>query len=194
MNFRLQFWKKIVFAISLFSFFCLIFLGSENYSAEEVLKVLRAIDKIRAETLREEKGPLRRIIITESELNSYIAYRIETEKEEIMKELHLNLFEKNKIQGKIFIDLSSQKIPRFLQPQMNFYFEGNLETEAGKVRLSIKKLFLDKQPVPTMILDWLIYISAKRENSETSSLNDWHELPFGIKDLKTHPGQVTVFY
>lgn len=57
---------------------------------------------------------IRKIVITESELNSYIAYRIETEKEKIMKEFRLKLYKKNRIEGKVLVDLRGQKIPKFL--------------------------------------------------------------------------------
>ena len=116
------------------------------------------------------------------------------EKEEIMKELHLKLFEENKIEGKMFIDLTGQEIPKVLQPQMTFYFAGKLQVEKAKVKLDIKKLFLEEQSIPVLVLDLIIYISSKIDGSEASSINDWYELPYGIKDLKTRPGKAIIFY
>lgn len=174
----------------------LLFFSSEtrNYSRQEALKVIDALNRIQVAQLREYKGPLRKIVITESELNSYIAYRIETEKEEIMKELHLKLFEENKVEGKMFIDLTGQEIPKVLQPQMTFYFAGKLQVEKAKVRLGINKLFLEEQSIPVLVLDLILYISSKIEGSEASSINDWYELPYGIKDIKTEPGKAIIFY
>jgi len=174
----------------------LLFFSSEarNYSRQEALKVIDALHRIQVAQLQEHKGPLRQIVITESELNSYIAYRIEAEKEEIMKELHLKLFEENKIEGKMFIDLTGQEIPKVLQPQMTFYFAGKLQVEKAKVRLNIKKLFLEEQSIPVLVLDLIIYISSKIDGSQASSINDWYELPYGIKDLKTQPGKAIIFY
>ncbi|NIM91397.1 MAG: hypothetical protein GTO17_10675 [Candidatus Aminicenantes bacterium] len=174
----------------------MLFFSSEtrNYSRQEALKVLDTLHRIQAAQLREYKGPLRRIVITESELNSYIAYRIEAEKEEIMKELHLKLFEENKIEGKMFIDLTGQDIPKVLQPQMTFYFAGKLQVEEGKVRLNIKKLFLEEQSIPVLVLDLIIYISSKIDGSKATSIHDWYELPYGIKDFKTQPGKAVIYY
>ncbi len=174
----------------------LLFFSSEtqNYSRQEALRVVDTLQRIQAAQLQEHKGPLRQIVISESELNSYIAYRIEAEKEEIMKELHLKLFEENKIEGKMFIDLTGQEIPKVLQPQMTFYFAGKLQVEKAKVKLNIKKLFLEEQSIPVLVLDLIIYISSKIDGSQASSINDWYELPYGIKDLKTQPGQIVVFY
>jgi hypothetical protein len=174
----------------------LLFFSSEtrNYSRQEALKVIDTLHRIQVAQLREHRGPLRQIVITESELNSYIAYRIEAEKEEIMKELHLKLFEENKIEGKMFIDLTGQEIPKVLQPQMTFYFAGKLQVEKAKVKLDIKKLFLEEQSIPVLVLDLIIYISSKIDGSQASSINDWYELPYGIKDLKTQPGKAIIFY
>jgi len=111
-----------------------------------------------------------------------------------MKELYLKLFEENKIEGKIFIDLTGQEIPKALQPQMTFYFAGKLQIENARVKLDIKKLFLEEQSIPVLVLDLVIYISSKLEGMEASSINDWYELPYGIKDIKTQPGKAVIFY
>ena len=112
MNFRTLFTRKTAF-IFLFLSFSIFSSGIQDYSLPEALKVLEAIDKMESEQSKGDKDSLKKIVITEKELNSYIAYRIETEKEEIMKELRLKLFKKNKIEGKVLIDLRGQKIPKF---------------------------------------------------------------------------------
>jgi hypothetical protein len=184
-----------IISLVLASLFLLFFsAGPKNYSVQEALKVVNALHRIKVAQPRENKDPLRQIVISESELNSYIAYRIETEKEEIMKEFYLKLLEKNKIEGKIFIDLTGQEIPKALQPRMTFYFAGKLEVEKAKVKLNIKKLFLEEQSIPVLVLDLIIYISSKLEGIEASSINDWYELPYGIEDIKTQPGQAVIFY
>jgi len=191
MYLREYFFRRIsvfCFSLSLFSF------ALQNYSPPEAKKVLDAIEKIKSAPPSTAQNISRRVVVTESELNSYIAYRIETEKEEIMKELRLKLFENNKIEGKIGIDLSQQKIPGFLPPRMTFYFAGKVEVKEGKVRLDLQKLYLEGQSIQPMILDFIIFLVAKIENTEASSINDWYELPYEIKDFETHPGQLIVFY
>ncbi len=85
--------------------------GAPAYNVEEAQKVLRAIDKIDAESKQPWSGPLREVVISESELNSYIAYRIENEHEEIMKALRLKLFPDNKVEGMIHVDLRGPEGP-----------------------------------------------------------------------------------
>lgn len=167
---------------------------ASNYSLKEALKVINALKRIKAEQFQKNRGELRKLVISESELNSYIAYRIETEKEEVMKELRLKLFEENKIEGKIFIDLSGQDIPKILRPQMSFYFEGKLQVEKGRAKFNIKKLYLEEQLISPLILDLIIQISARIQNFKASSINDWYELPYGIKNIETHLGQAFLFH
>jgi hypothetical protein len=186
-----------VFLFILYSvFFPNFILSSEqsNYSLEEAKKVLRLIEKIQVEQLDKGKNDLRKVTVTESELNSYIAYRIETEKEEIMKELRLKLFKENKIEGKILIDLRGQKLPKLLRPQMNLYFGAKVEVKEGNVRIAIKELFLEEQPIQPMVLDLIIYISAKLDGVEPTSMNDWYELPYGIKNIETFRGKAIFYY
>ena len=134
------------------------------------------------------------MVFTESEMNSYIAYRIASEKEELMKELRLKLFEENRIEGVILIDLTGQKLPSLLRSRMKLYFEGNFETQNGSIRLDFKKLFLEERPVPLMLLDMIIYVAARLGKTEATKINDWYELPSGIIDLRTGPGRLIVYY
>ena len=164
------------------------------YSLEEAQKVLRAIIAIESATEQPWSGPFRSLTITESEFNSYIAYRIETEKEEIMKDLRLKLFDENKIEGKIHIDLRGRDIPSFIRPEMDVYFAADLLTNNGLAKVDIQQLFLGDEPIKPLILDLVIAISARLNNEKATSLNDWHELPYGIKDIKIEKGKATFFY
>ena len=166
----------------------------KSYSLKEVEKVFKLIAQIQQEQLVPNQGKLREVTVTESEFNSYIAYRIEVEKSDIMKELRLKLFNKNKIEGKIFIDLRGQELSGLLRPEMNLYFGGVLETQEGMVRLDLDSLYLEDQPIQPKILDMVIYFGSKIQGTEPFSLNDWFELPYGIKDVKTEKGRAVFYY
>ncbi|GAG21814.1 unnamed protein product, partial [marine sediment metagenome] len=161
---------------------------------EEARRVFKIIEQLEQDLLKNNQRKLQSVIVTESELNSYFAYRIEAEKEDIMKQLHLKIFKNNKIEGKILIDLRGQKIPDFLRPEMNIYFAGKVEVNNRKGRILMKKLFLEDQSIQPQVLDAIIFIASKLQNSEPTSLYDWYELPFGIKDIKTKKQQAIFFY
>lgn len=160
----------------------------------EALKIIRFLDQVEADSLMRKPGPPRKMDFTESEFNSYIAYRIDAEKENVMKELRLKILDRNRIEGKIFLDLKGQKLPALLKPQMNLYFAGVLATRVGEARLDFQKLFLDDQQVPLMLLDLVAYVATKLGKSDPVSLHDWYALPPGIKDIQTGAGRITVVY
>jgi len=162
-----------------------------KYSPKEAEKVLELIRAIQIEPSQTQS---RKVAVTESELNSYIAYRIEREKEEVMKELQLKLLNENIIEGKVFIDLKGQELPKFLRPEMTFYFGGELEVKEGNVRLKLKSLFLDDQPIKPDVLDLVSFIAAKITKTEAGGIEDWYELPYGIKNIKTFKGRAEFYY
>ncbi len=164
------------------------------YNVEEAERVVRAIDKIKAESPQPWSGPARGVEISESELNSYIAYRIDKEHEEIMKVLRLKLFPGNKIEGMIHVDLRGQKAPSYIRPEMDIFFAADLLVENGAVKVEMKKLFVDHEPIKPYILDVIIAISAALQKTEATSLDDWYELPYGIKDVKTLKGKAIFYY
>lgn len=167
---------------------------SPAYNLEEAQKVLRAIDKIKAESPQAWAGPLREIEVTESELNSYIAYRIEEEREEIMKVLRVKLFPDNKVEGMIHVDLRGQKAPSYIRPEMDIFFAADLLVSNLGVKVDMKKLFVGNEPIQPYILDVIIAISAALQKTEATSLNDWYELPYGIKDVKILKGKAVFYY
>lgn len=169
--------------------------GAEEpkYSLEEARKVFGLIDRIQLEQLMKPASEVRQVVITESEFNSYLAYRIEAENEEVMKKLRFKFLADNRVEGKVFLDLKGQKLPAFLRPEMNLYFGGKIEVKDGMVRILIKEMFLEDQPIQPRLLDLVIYIASKIQDAEPTSINDWYELPYGIKDIKTKP-RIAMFY
>jgi hypothetical protein len=193
MNFKTGLTRKLA---SAFLILCvpLLAFGAQDYSRQDVDKILKAIEKVERETARGTKRSLEKISVDESELNSYIAYRIEEENERFLKELRVKLFKKNKIEGKILVDLRGENIPKFLRPQMTLYFGGKLEVKNGMVKLVLKDLFLENQRIDPNVLDFVIALTAKIEKYEIWSINDWYELPYGIKDIETQNHKAIFFY
>jgi hypothetical protein len=190
----MTFYIRKITLVFLFLYFSILSYGIQNYSLPEALKVLNAIEEIEREQSRADKKTIKEMVITESEFNSYAAYRIEKEKSEILKEFRLKFIKRNKIEGKIFLDLEGQKAAKFLKSRMTLYFGGRLEVKDGQVRFNMKDLFLEGQRIQLRIIDLVLYIQAKIENREASSIKDWYELPYGIKDIKIHRGKAIFYY
>jgi hypothetical protein len=167
---------------------------SADYSKAEALKVMNLIERIQMEQLEKGNGELRNVAVTESEFNSYVAYRIEVEKEEVMKALQLKFFDDNHVEGKVVVDLKKQKLPKILKPQMTFFLGGELEVKDGYIRVNLEELFLGAQSIQPAILDLVIFLGSKITGEEAFSMSDWWVLPYGIKDVKTQNGMVTFYY
>jgi len=172
-----------------------IYLHSQNsYSMEEALKVLKMIEKVETAQMENRRSGLSQVEVTESEFNSYISYRIDTEGEEIMRGLQFKFLNKNKVEGKIYIDLRGQNLPSILKPEMNIFFSAEIETDHGAVRMDVEDLFIENRKVMPAVLDLIIAISAKLTGEEVTSIDDWYELPFGIKEIVINPGKAIFYY
>ncbi len=185
--------RKLAFAVLAL---CLSLLASgiQKYSSQEVAKVLKAIDRVERETATLTERPLKKVSITESELNSYIAYLVEIKNEKFLKELRVKLFRKNKVEGIVLMDLRGENVPEFLRPQMTLYFGGKIETNDGLVKFILRDLFLEEQRIDPKVLDFIIAFAAKIGNYEAWSINDWWELPHGIKNVETENQKAVFFY
>jgi hypothetical protein len=160
----------------------------------DAMKVLQAIDRIRTESGTGPSIRPRSVVVSERELNAYIAYRIETEKGDILKDLRLKLFPGNRIEGLAVIDLRDRKLPSFIKPMMNITFAGVVETQTGKARVRFESLYLEQQRIQTALLDLVISTVSELEGTEPIRLDDWYELPYGIVGLETGRGRLVVAY
>ena len=184
---------RLLFGISLIFFLMqTLFSAQIPYSLEKAQKVLKIIDTVLSE---QQEGRLRtnKAVVTEDELNAYIAYRIDVEREEVMKELQLKFYANNRLEGKIGIDLRGQNLPFSLKPKMSIFFSADLEIRDASARIHLKEIFLEGQKIEPAILDLIIAIGARLSNETASRISDWYYLPYGIKDVRTEQGQA-VFY
>lgn len=168
--------------------------GFQNNPTREAQKVLRLIEKIQIEQIEGKGDDLSEVVMTESELNSYIAYRIEEDEEDLLKEIRLKFLPKNRIEAKVLIDLRGHKLPNILRSEMTFYVGGRLEAEDGKVRLDLKELFLEDQRIQPMVINLVIFIGSKIQETEPWEIEDWFEMPYGIKDIKIIMGHAIFYY
>lgn len=162
-----------------------------QYSPQQVKKVLNLIQRIEA---HQHNQGIEEAVVSENELNSYIAYLIEQEKEEIIRELRLKLFDNNYLEGKIKVDLRGLKLSKMFKPQINLYFRAVLEVEKGKGRLNVKKLYVEENKVEPRVLDMIIKAGSSKEHPPARSIGDWYELPYGIKGLETKRANLIIYY
>lgn len=139
-------------------------------------------------------GPLRRIDLTESEINAYIAWRIGSGRDDVLRDLRVRLFPDNRLEGWMELDFSRHRIPSWMKKKMNLYFRGALAVADRRVRLTFEKLFLEKEPLPVFALDAIVFVASELGKTDAKSVNDWHPLPRGIKDARLGRGLLSLFY
>jgi hypothetical protein len=171
---------------------CFLSSWEQAYTPDDLEKALDIVSRIEQAAAEGDSGG-RKVKVTEDVLNAYLAYQAELDGGPL-KTLEVKLFPENMIEGKLFIDLRGSTLPKGLKPEMTFYFRSKIEIQAGKGRLNIKELFLEKQRIDPVILDLAVFFMAKIQSSEASGIGDWYLLPYGITNVRTHNGWGEIFY
>lgn len=160
----------------------------------KVQRVLEIIAQMEKAKLDPQSRPLQQAVITEDELNAYIAYRIKTEPLEMLQELQLKLFEGNYLEGRAVLDLSQERLPDFIPKNALLFFATSFRVEKGKIYFDFKKIFLGSQEIPVDFVSEMIKQIALAHGEPPQGLNRAYDLPFGIKDIKSKKGLAIFYY
>jgi hypothetical protein len=157
----------------------------------EALRLAAALERLEKAV---PSAGLRPLEFSEAELNAYIARRLEESREDVLRDLRLKLYPDNRIEGWLELDFTGHRIPPWIKKRMNLYFAGLIEVRDGAARFGFDKLFLEKEPMPVMMLDMIVFAASQLGKTDAKGINDWHDLPPGIRDVKTGPGRFTLWY
>ncbi len=138
--------------------------------------------------------PPRTVVITESDLNAYVQYRIVAEKSQVLRDLRLKFLADNKVEGMMALDLSRIGAPPLLSPKLNFFFSGRLLTQGSQIKFDVDSLFLDYKAVPVFLLELAFYIAAKTQKHGLAGLADWYKLPAGVQSVGAEAGRIIFRY
>lgn len=161
---------------------------------EKALKVMRLLQTIDA--AREKAGRLARTaVVDEESLNAFIADRLAAG-DDPLQELVLKLRPGDKVEGKAVLLLKGKHVPAFLKAPLPFVFEGRLESAEGRARFHIDRLFLNGQPLQPALLDMISALAqgVSGDRGSAGGMDDWYELPYGIRKIEIRKGAVTLFY
>lgn len=161
---------------------------------KDAARIQAEIDRIGERGADRIAGPMRSVAFTERELNSWLAVLLEADRDDVLRELALKLFDDNRVEGRAFVDLSKASLPLGLKPRMNIFFAGQVIVRDGAAKIDLDKLFLEGQAIPVVLVDAIIAAAAAWGKSETGSINDWVALPPGFKDLRSHKGSLLLYY
>ena len=167
--------------------------GIIDQATKDALKVGHLLRTIAAAPSVND-GTTRSAEVSESELNAYIAYRLGQEKASVVKRLTVDLLENNHIQGKISFDAQALKLDQLLGDNLDFDFKGIVFTRNGAARLALIALELCGQPVKPQVFDFVIHTASLIAHQESNSIDDWYELPKGIKEILIGRAKAVVYY
>lgn len=185
------------FGIGLLASCCLLALTQSQAAVPRspgAQRVFDVLDRLRLAAAQPKPSAPRSLTITDADLNDYITYRILSEKEEILRDLHLKVFPDNRVEGMMFLDLTKIGAPSFLRPNLHFYFSGRLMSQEGRIKFEVRELFLEFKPVPVFLLDIAFYIASKTQKHGPAGLAEWYKLPLGIRDIVTQEGRIIFTY
>ena len=171
--------------------------GQKKFAAEDqakVQKVLKLIERLEKEALEPQPRPWKEVVLTEEELNAYIAYRLRTEQVEMLQDLQIKLLDNNLIEGKAVFDLSGENLPDFVPRTAVIFFSTVFRVEGGKIYFDFKKIFLGSQELPVDFVSEMIKQIALAHHAPPEGLNRSYALPFGLKDIKSRKGLAIFYY
>jgi len=167
--------------------------------------IFAALEKIEAETARPAptrpltappapKPGSRSLTFSEAEFNAYAACRVEAEFGPYVKAAEFKLLAGNRIEGRIAIDLGKPQASGIMAQKQDLLFAARVETENGKIRIAMDKLYLGTQAIVPAFVDVVIGVVSRLQGVEPTSLKDWYDLPPGVQRLESRPGQVVIIY
>jgi len=167
--------------------------------------IFAALERIEAEAARPAptrpltappapKSGSRSLTFSEAELNAYAACRVEAEFGPYIKAAEFKLLAGNRIEGRIAIDLGKPQVSGIMAQKQDLLFAARVETENGRIRINMDKLYLGTQAIVPAFVDVVIGVVSRLQGVEPTSLKDWYELPTGVQRLESRPGQVVIIY
>ena len=145
----------------------------------------------------------RRITITESEVNSYLAFELREQTPVGVVDPTVNAVGPGRLSGRAIVDLDAvrkQKAPTSLLDPMNYLMGrlavtavGRLKTADGVGRFELESSSVGSIPIPKILLQEIIsYYSRSPEKPGGIGLDDPFALPARIREIQVDRGQAII--
>jgi hypothetical protein len=145
----------------------------------------------------------RRTMVTENEVNSYLAYDAQSQLPTGVIEPSVTILGPGRLSGRAVVDLDAvrkAKNPTSLLDPMNYLMgrlpvtaTGVLTTSNGTGRFALESASVGGVPIPKLILQEIVsYYSRTAENPAGVSLDDPFALPARIREIQVERGQAII--
>jgi len=144
-----------------------------------------------------------RVTVTESEVNSYLAYDAKEQLPTGVVEPSVSILGTGRLAGRAVVDLDAvrkQKNPTSLLDPMNYLTgrlpvaaQGVLKTSNGVGRFELESASISGVPIPKLVLQEIVsYYSKTPENPSGIGLDDPFALPARIREIQVGRGQAII--
>lgn len=145
----------------------------------------------------------RRTMVTENEVNSYLAYDAQAQLPTGVVEPTVTILGPGRLSGRAVVDLDAvrkAKNPTSLLDPMNYLTgrlpvtaTGVLKTSNGVGQFALESASVGGVPIPKLILQEIVsYYSRTAENPAGVSLDDPFALPARIREIQVERGQAII--
>jgi len=147
--------------------------------------------------------PSKRTPVTESEINSWFAYRSDPVLPEGLTKPSLTIVGNGQVSGSATLDLDAVARSRqsgrtfdiwnLVSGRMPVTVEGIVRTRGGRGRFELREAWVAGIPVPQRIVQELLSYYSRTENHPSGRrLDEDFELPAGIQAIEMSPGAAVV--
>jgi hypothetical protein len=176
--------------------------GDVRTSKKDAALLKQKVATITAHGEKAIKEP-RKTILTESEVNSYLAFDAKEQLPAGVVEPWVTALGPGRVSGRAVVDLDAvrkSKNPTSLLDPMNYLFgrlpvtaTGTLTTSNGVGRFALESASAGSIPIPKVLLQEIVsYYSRTRENPSGLSLDDPFALPSRIREIQVERGQAII--
>jgi hypothetical protein len=141
-----------------------------------------------------ESGGTGTSVVSESDLNAYIADRLVHHKIAAVKKLTVRLLDVDHLSGSVDFDARQLQLDPLLGEHLTFDFKGIVQNRERAVRLHLIALTLNGYPVKPQVLEFVLGRLGAADGSESNRVGGWHSLPSGIEAVRVSKGSLVVWY
>ena len=176
--------------------------GAAAVSRQQADVFERKIETIERHGAKSPRPP-QRTRVSESEINSWFAYRSETVLPDGLTKPTLTIVGNGKVSGTATLDLDAVAKARqsgrtfdlwnLVGGQMPVTVEGIVRTRGGRARFELQEAWVSGVPVPKRMVQELVsYYSRTPRHPSGRRLEEDFELPAGIQSIEMSPGAAVV--
>lgn len=154
--------------------------GAAKPTTADALRVEGLLSGI-ARQVHQSENQERRSVVSQQELNAYIAHRLTRENQPAVDSIRVDLPDNGRVNSVVHIDPRQLQLDAILGDALRFDIAGIMDSRDGAARLHLIALKLNGQPVKPQVLDFVIATIAHYYGWDWEGIEGWYALPAGVK-------------